>query len=661
MNVNTITLGVLREAHHDYLLVPFFQRRYVWTLPNWEEMYAALKEPETPFLGTIILKLNTESTEYPDGSYVIDGQQRLTTLSLMFKALYDCLTIKHNINKEGQIPTGILSHILQNKRNGDEFGKDSSVKLVQSLLENELFEHIIMENIKYLDGEILYTNKYDKIDLTIEDSEEELMVECYAYFRQEFDKLTEIELREFYSKITSNKYFCMVEIQLSSQEENEQAIFDTINRAGVRLSISDIIKNNIFSRYSDCSKKNGKTLEDIRDYYREKWEKHFLAQKNESSLWDEKLTFGNNQRTNLDFLLYCVALNCWTDEKNLFDNLANIYKRKISNMDLAQIENLIEQINDYRKEYYEKIITVQSRYNIDMPFEYKDWVNRLMLVLEVCGVKMFHPFVLKRLVELSKTDDDKTIEKIKEEFHVIETFVVRRRLSSKGTHDYTEKCIKMLNDNNVKILLNELQGKDITGATYDSKIQDSNVIEYISNIKTNNAKLILFIIELYKNSSATSANPSYKYIYELEHIMPQKWKENWMNVALKKEDGSDWKDDNGNTISANSIDGAKIRDSHVCSIGNMTLLTKKLNIEISNGSFSEKMEGKIDKKGNKKPGIKESSAGSQLCITNEIVKEYDGGDKIWDEQHIKNREKILGNYIVELWPSAYDLTVLDIK
>ena len=77
------------------LKIPYFQRPYVWTKPNWEKFYNDVAEiaiainegdePETYFMGSIILKKG----KFAGGQHldVIDGQQRLSTIVLFMKAL----------------------------------------------------------------------------------------------------------------------------------------------------------------------------------------------------------------------------------------------------------------------------------------------------------------------------------------------------------------------------------------------------------------------------------------------------------------------------------------------------------------------------------------------------------------------------------------------
>ena len=70
------------------LSVPFFQRRYVWEESNWREMLDTFQNEEImPYLGSIILKEKSSKE-----SNIIDGQQRLTTITILAKAIYDCLS-----------------------------------------------------------------------------------------------------------------------------------------------------------------------------------------------------------------------------------------------------------------------------------------------------------------------------------------------------------------------------------------------------------------------------------------------------------------------------------------------------------------------------------------------------------------------------------------
>ncbi|MCS7232207.1 MAG: DUF262 domain-containing protein [Elusimicrobiota bacterium] len=85
--------------------IPFFQRTYVWTEENWEELLNELLNEfrETNFLGAIILKQIPTASGEPKQLEVIDGQQRLTTLSILLKALFDTLPDENKRYCEGEV------------------------------------------------------------------------------------------------------------------------------------------------------------------------------------------------------------------------------------------------------------------------------------------------------------------------------------------------------------------------------------------------------------------------------------------------------------------------------------------------------------------------------------------------------------------------------
>ena len=77
-------------------VVPFFQRAYVWDEENWETLWEHINtvaekisnnEQNEHFIGTIITKQRSNNNIGENKLDLIDGQQRLTTFSLLLKAI----------------------------------------------------------------------------------------------------------------------------------------------------------------------------------------------------------------------------------------------------------------------------------------------------------------------------------------------------------------------------------------------------------------------------------------------------------------------------------------------------------------------------------------------------------------------------------------------
>ena len=223
-NLFTATAAnLIKTASYTKLHIPFFQRQYVWSKDNWEELFNTFLEERTPFIGSIIVKQLQNRNNEVD---VIDGQQRLTTLSILIKAFYDSL----NIEDKKTAYNNILTIFYSSK---SILSKEYSLRLNHSRLDRSDFENIMSFN---------YSLK-DRCT-----SSEIGIIGCYNYF---FNRISSLKLEDYqkflnmFEKLTDEKFSYLVLIQLSS-EADEQTIFDTLNTTGVMLTASDTIKNVIY-------------------------------------------------------------------------------------------------------------------------------------------------------------------------------------------------------------------------------------------------------------------------------------------------------------------------------------------------------------------------------------------------------------------------------
>lgn len=91
---NDKVYSLLNPENNIVFKVPKYQREYTWGKAEWDDLVDDLLEnngSEGHFLGTIICVNSTANTTEESILEVIDGQQRLTTLSLLLIALYSIL------------------------------------------------------------------------------------------------------------------------------------------------------------------------------------------------------------------------------------------------------------------------------------------------------------------------------------------------------------------------------------------------------------------------------------------------------------------------------------------------------------------------------------------------------------------------------------------
>lgn len=200
--------GVLNGSR--LLEIPFYQRAYVWGEEQWErflgdmEFVTASKRPY--FLGSIILKQASSGNTWSEVSEVrtvIDGQQRLTTMIIFFKALCAIIDADRLFERDFVLETG-------------------EVALRHGKYDRQDFERVISatgsESVEGSSAIIL----------------------AYNYFLKNIDPA-----KVDRNTIKSNVQFVCIDL---TEGEDEQQIFDTINSLGVRLTTAELLKNYFFNR-----------------------------------------------------------------------------------------------------------------------------------------------------------------------------------------------------------------------------------------------------------------------------------------------------------------------------------------------------------------------------------------------------------------------------
>lgn len=191
--------------------IPVFQRNYEWDKDQCEQLFkdltVAAQTNTDHFIGAIVYV--TETGNKMSHIYrIIDGQQRLTSLTLLLKALSDA---------DEQDRDEIEEEYLTNKYLDD----NNHLKLKPVEHDYEAFDSV-MNNM----------TDFDKPSKVIDN---------YKFFRK-LIKDSDISSDELYEAMN---HFNMVYIELSgdSNEENPQVIFESLNSTGVSLSPSDLVRN----------------------------------------------------------------------------------------------------------------------------------------------------------------------------------------------------------------------------------------------------------------------------------------------------------------------------------------------------------------------------------------------------------------------------------
>lgn len=476
------------------LVIPFFQRAYVWEEELWlrflDSMELVSKTGKEYFLGSVIMKqLSTSSSgAVGDIRTVIDGQQRLTTLALFLKVL--CFR-----SDEREF---FKSKFFPRKR----------IALVHNMYDKEVFEEIILqEELSSIDANTKLARAYD-------------------FFLQRVTP-EKFNLDNILAHVT------FVGIDLHG-EDDEQVIFDTINSIGVMLTTAELLKNYLFS-------------EDTKEIYLSKWKPTFEADNDVVSYWSSGPTSGKYVRENLDMLLYTylhIKINdpvygLTSVQKGRFRTAVDLFSQYKEFMALTQIdrEQLIDELVAYAKIYKDNI----SSNIIEEEVENKYSLERINLIMFGLDTSTMIPYILYLIRNQPDVDERNRIAKI------LESYVMRRFICRASNDNYSDLFAfslltpQFLTADNLKEYLRSKES--------DSSLRMPDDIELVYAFEKNilndsRAKGVLYMLESLIRSSKHSTSLRSLKSYTLEHLMPKKWKaQEWpfvgdpeiekRNIALK--------------------------------------------------------------------------------------------------------------------------------
>ena len=565
------------------LEVPFFQRPYVWDEENWESLVNSISKssPKTmPFIGSFILQEKSDN-----GYWVIDGQQRITTLTLLIKALLDFY------QKLQPKVRSLLEGIIYKTEVADIDNIINTPRLCPAFIDKNDYDYLL--------GPSIDTEKLNAMKSKI--------AQCYKYFMSYFASLSEQDLKNFTSKILAKgKYVIAITLD---QNDDEQEIFDTVNSLGKRLTNSDIVKNYLYQQMKNYVKNNPTLVKQVLDHYKNYWDKVFYDG-DRRDFWDTRISLGRITTTNLDSFLkdYGTIKGIYIPSENGgFEGLAKQYKNHINKLSYDDLVEFSKELSSYANSYYE----MKMQYQDCNDFRISDRLNTTLLILDKLALSTFNPYILQLVRNKDPQIDDKLF--------ALQNFVLKRFCWKASIKNYNKVCLTLLTSSNPIGYLK----------SYNDQTLDVDWEHYPSGlkvIKNAPATLILFLIEMIRRQANGEDKYSDPLLYNktLEHVMPQKWEKNWGNVSsyiLNR--------NNDYELITDYEQISRNRKEKIYSIGNMTLLSSKLNTSISNDSFEYKINGKKEK------GIK-YFVGS-LSVAQEIVNTYNSS-KEWDERNIMDRE-----------------------
>lgn len=228
MKAEDATLQAILNSPNQYV-IPVFQRYYSWSKENWETLWTDITElldPDQPsrahFMGSLVFVPEPLLPNKVPAFQIIDGQQRMTTLSLLLCALRD------------------LSH----SRNFDTLAEEITKTFLVHPYKHGREQFRVYPRQRDRAQYMAAVTDPDSINATGP------IGDAVRYFYDRIAELpeshTEEGLREFFGILKARLEF----VHITLQGENPYRIFRSLNSTGVDLSEGDLIRNFMFMHVS---------------------------------------------------------------------------------------------------------------------------------------------------------------------------------------------------------------------------------------------------------------------------------------------------------------------------------------------------------------------------------------------------------------------------
>lgn len=585
MKADTIDLAAI-FGHPVRYLVPLYQRPYVWKkdtewVPLWEDIRSVLERQldDNPsnnavphFLGAVVLDQLLTPIGMVQARYVIDGQQRLTTMQL-FTAAVRSLSVERGLNG----PSQMLGKLLFN----DDFlvkHPEDRFKVVPTVFDRSAFQAAIDSN-----GMVPQSR----------------MLEAFEFFREAVGEWAIVgrsdeEIAQRFQVLSTVLWKLLVVVAIDLEErDNAQVIFETLNARGTPLLAADLIKNHLFQ----MAIANGL---DIDGLYHRYW------QPLDQDWWRTEVQQGRLKRPRLDsFMNHWLSMRL--GEEVVVHQLFSAFKRHVADQ-ADRVEELLAELAEYARVYesFERRQGESSR------------LGRFLYRVNVMEVTTSYPLLLWLFGPDGLSDAGER----ERAMEAIESWLVRRVILRGNTQGYTTVFISLLSSmlkserptaTGVIEYLRGLEGERGYWPT-DDQLRDAFVGSPLySTITRARLRMVLEAIEEQLRTDFAE-DTSVSRDLTIEHVLPQEWRAHW---PLPPTD--------------DATAAEQVRDLAKQTIGNLTLVTKRLNPKMSNGPWHAKREA-----------LRKLSV---LLIASDIRDAED-----WNEESIRRRANRLADAAIQVWP-----------
>ena len=219
--------------------VPPFQRDYSWTISEWEDLWNDILElrgaaDQRHYMGSLVVQAESDRS-----FLVIDGQQRLATLSVFALAVIEKLSslVEKGVDPEGNDvrSQGLRDRFIGEKHPGS-LVETSRLSLNET--DNGFFQDYVVQHRKPRNPRRLPKSN-------------RLLHECFEYFSKSLDEVEDLHddgealANLMFETVARRFLFILITVE---DELNAHTVFETLNARRLELTTTDLLKNYLFSR-----------------------------------------------------------------------------------------------------------------------------------------------------------------------------------------------------------------------------------------------------------------------------------------------------------------------------------------------------------------------------------------------------------------------------
>lgn len=597
--------------------IPSFQRPYVWTEEDqWAPLWADIKrvaagvlgsggDPESlegvgaHFLGAVVLKELTHHAGDVARSAVIDGQQRMTTLQILLDAAHAVV---------------------------DELGYEDEAEFLRDLILNPAKK---FSGTK--DRFKLWPSRSDRaafeaaMDDTAAPIAEHRICEAHAFFGREVRRWIvdggdedeqslgdERSRADVLSDVLQSRLY-LVSINLGGKDD-DQLIFETLNDRGTALLAADLIKNWVFQRGEDL----GADTEGWADAYWAEFDEDW---------WRHEINQGRHMRARIDiFRQYWLTMR--TQEEVPTEGIFRRFREYVASL-LDGVSAAEALLGDLRRDAHTFRGFAQLAPNTAAGRFYPRVVESFELAATT-------PLLLWMLSENHRVPEAQ----VEVGLGALESWVIRRTLLRMTMKDVNKLMVAMLGVLEAQPVdkAGEVVREYLDAQTADARIwpTDADVIAGLpdirlyGNVRQARLRVVLEGIEKHLRTERhedTALPPR----LEIEHVMPRSWRTHW---------------DEDPPLAA---EAASARSKRVETLGNLTLVTQKLNGSLSHRPWTDSEAMIVAPKG-KDAGLGKRSLldrYSLLVLNKSLVGNHGAA---WTEPDIRQRAVEMTRRLCATWP-----------